>query len=108
MLQAPWLFERLAKERHVYKQFSGDNVDGRTNIIPVMGLGKLIDGYRAIMRQIYSPRKYYKRVRRILKELKGSTVITPADWQRILAIWRVCLRLGVLGKERFHYWGLLT
>ena len=111
MLQAPpgtRLFERLAREQRVCAQFSGDNVDGGTNIIPAMGLDKLIDGYRAIMQQIYSPRKYYQRVRRILKELKGPVATTPSDLQRILAFWRACLRLGVLGKERFQYWRLLT
>jgi radical SAM superfamily enzyme YgiQ (UPF0313 family) len=110
MLQAPpgtRLFERLAREQRVCTEFSGDNVDGRTNIIPAMGLNKLIDCYRAIMQQIYSPRKYYQWVKRILKELKGPAATTPADWQRILAFWRACLRLGVLGKEKFQYWRLL-
>jgi len=111
MLQAPpgtRLFDRLAREQRVCTEFSGDNVDGRTNIIPAMGLDKLIDGYRAIMKQIYSPGKYYQRVKHILKELKNPAATTPSDWQRILAFWRACLRLGVLGKERFQYWRLLT
>ena len=110
MLQAPpgtRLFERLARERRVCTEFSGDNVDGRTNIIPAMGLDKLIDGYHAIMQQIYSPGKYYQRVRRFLKELKNPAATTPLNWQRILAFWRAGLRLGVLGKERFQYWRLL-
>ena len=111
MLQAPpgtRLFERLKREQRVFAEFSGDNVDGRTNILPAMGLDKLIEGYRAIMQQIYSPRKYYQRIRCILKELKEPTASTPADWQRIRAFLRACLRLGVLGKERFQYWRLLT
>jgi len=111
MLQAPpgtRLFQRLAREQRVSSEFSGDNVDGRTNIIPAMGLDKLIDGYRTIMKQIYSPRQYYQRVRRILKELKVPAATTPFDRQRILAFWRACLRLGLLGKERFQYWRLLA
>ena len=111
MLQAPpgtRLFKRLASEHRVSEEFSGDNSDGRTNIIPAMGLDMLIDGYRTIMKQIYSPRKYYQRVRRILKELKGPVATTPVDLQRILAFWRAGLRLGVVGKERFQYWRLLT
>jgi radical SAM superfamily enzyme YgiQ (UPF0313 family) len=110
MLQAPpgtRLFDRLAGERRVCTDFSGDNVDGRTNIIPAMGLDQLIDGYRAIMRQIYSPRKYYQRVRSILKDLKAPSATVPFDWQRFLAFFRACLRLGVFGKERFQYWHLL-
>ncbi len=102
------LFERLAGEQRVYEDFSGDNVDGRTNIIPAMGLEKLTDGYRAIMQHIYSPRNYYQRVRHILKELKEPSVTSSADWQRVFAFWRACLRLGVLGKERFQYWRLLA
>ena len=46
MLQAPpgtRLFERLARQHRVSDAFSGDNVDGRTNIIPAMGLDRLID-----------------------------------------------------------------
>ncbi len=101
------LFNRLLDERRVCEDFSGDNVDGRTNIIPAMGLDNLIDGYRAIMRQIYSPRKYYQRIRSILKELTVPAVTVPIDWQRFLAFFRACLRLGVLGKERFQYWYLL-
>ena len=110
MLQAPpgtRLFDRLVGERRVCTNFSGDNVDGRTNIIPAMGLDRLIDGYRAIMRQIYSPGKYYQRIRSILKELKLPVATVPIDWQRFLAFFRACLRLGVLGKERFQYWYLL-
>jgi radical SAM superfamily enzyme YgiQ (UPF0313 family) len=111
MLQAPpgtRLFERLARDHRVSDEFSGDNVDGCTNIIPAMGLDRLIDGYRDIMQYIYAPRNYYQRVRRILKELKNPAVTTPADWQRILAFWRAGLRLGILGKERFQYWRLLA
>jgi radical SAM superfamily enzyme YgiQ (UPF0313 family) len=111
LLQAPpgtRLFERLSREQRVFTEFSGDNVDGRTNILPAMGLDKLTHGYRAIMEQIYSPRKYYQRVRRILRELKAPVATTPTDWQRILAFCRACLRLGVLGKERFQYWLLLA
>jgi radical SAM superfamily enzyme YgiQ (UPF0313 family) len=110
ILQAPpgtRLFDRLAGEQRVRTNFSGDNVDGRTNIVPAMGMDRLMDGYRAIMRQIYSPGKYYQRVRCIIKELKLPEVSLPFDWQRFLAFFRACLRLGLLGKERFQYWYLL-
>jgi radical SAM superfamily enzyme YgiQ (UPF0313 family) len=110
MLQAPpgtRLFERLRRENRVFAEFSGDNVDGSTNIIPAMGLDNLIDGYRAIMKQIYSPRQYYQRVRCILRELKLPSARPPADLQRVLAFFRASIRLGVFGKERFHYWRLM-
>jgi radical SAM superfamily enzyme YgiQ (UPF0313 family) len=111
MLQAPpgtRLFKRLSKEHRVNREFSGDNVDGRTNIIPVMGLEQLTRGYHEIMKKIYSPRKYYQRIRQILTDIKRPVVSIPFDGQHILAFWRACLRLGVLGKERFQYWRLLA
>jgi hypothetical protein len=101
------LFERLAREQRVSSSFSGDNVDGRTNIVPTMGLDNLIDGYRSIMKQIYSPSKYYQRIRCILRELKTPTASIPTDSTRLFAFLRACLRLGILGKERFQYWYLL-
>ncbi len=110
MLQAPpgtHLFRRLQQESRVLSTYSGDNVDGTTNIIPRMGLDRLLEGYRSIMQQIYSPKNYYRRVRTLLKELKEPEVDQPINWQRFLSLFRTAFRLGVLGKERFHYWQLM-
>jgi len=110
MLQAPpgtRLFERLSKENRVSRVFSGDNVDGETNIIPRMGLERLIDGYRNIMEEIYAPRLYYRRVRALLRELKVPAARPTMDFQRFLAFFRSCVRLGIIGRERFYYWHLL-
>ena len=110
MLQAPpgtRLFERLAQEQRISKSFSGDNVNGRTNIIPAMGLDRLIHGYRAIMAQLYAPRQYYQRAKCILSEIKVPVVTIPVDLQRVLAFFRACVRLGIFGKERYQYWYLL-
>ena len=110
ILQAPpgtRLFDRLQRENRVVRAFSGDNVDGTTNIIPKMGLERLLDGYRSIMKQIYSPHNFYRRVRNSLQELKAPSITMPMDVQRILAFFRSCFRLGVWGKERLHYWHLL-
>ena len=110
MLQAPpgtRLFDRLQRESRVVNTFSGDNVDGTTNIIPRMGIDRLLDGYRSIMKQIYSPQNYYRRVRTLLKELKAPEIYQPINIQRFLSFFRSAFRLGVLGKERFHYWRLM-
>ena len=110
MLQAPpgtLLFDRLQRESRVVDTFSGDNVDGKTNIVPRMGMDRLLDGYRSIMKHIYSPENYYGRVRTLLKELKAPEIGQPVNIQRFLSIFRSAFRLGVLGKERFEYWRLL-
>ena len=110
ILQAPpgtRLFERLQKENRLVSSFSGDNVDGTTNIIPKMGLDSLVAGYRTIMQQIYAPGNFYRRVRGFLNELKAPDITIPMDFQRFLAFFRSSFRLGIWGKERLHYWHLL-
>jgi radical SAM superfamily enzyme YgiQ (UPF0313 family) len=101
------LFDRLYRENRVIGKVSGDNVDGTTNIIPKMGLPTLLEGYRSIMGHIYSPKHYYRRVKVFLKEFGNSKANTPLDLQRFLAFFRSSIRLGILGKERFHYWYLM-
>jgi radical SAM superfamily enzyme YgiQ (UPF0313 family) len=110
MLQAPpgtRLFDRLQREGRINDTFSGDNVDGTTNILPRMGLDLLVDGYRSIMQEIYSPKNYYRRVQTLLRELKAPEIKQPLNLQRLLSFFRSTFRLGFLGKERFPYWGLL-
>lgn len=110
MLQAPpgtRLFDRMKRESRIINTFSGDNVDGTTNIIPTMGIDSLLDGYQSIMKQIYSPKKYYRRVRTLLRELKAPEINQPINMQRFLSFFRSAFRLGFLGKERFQYWKLL-
>jgi radical SAM superfamily enzyme YgiQ (UPF0313 family) len=101
------LFDRLQRENRVDGKVSGDNVDGTTNIIPKMGLPRLLEGYRSIMGHIYSPRHYYRRVRTFLAEFGTPKARTPMDFQRVLAFFHSSFRLGILGKERFQYWYLL-
>jgi len=110
MLQAPpgtRLFDRLQRESRVADTFSGDNVDGTTNIIPQMGIETLSRGYQTIMEYIYSPRNYYRRVRTLLQELKTPAINQPMSGQRFLSFFRAAIRLGILGQERFQYWQLM-
>jgi len=111
LLQAPpgtKLFDRLKKDNRLLGMIiSGDNVDGTTNINPKMGIGQLMNGYRLIMGYIYSPRHYYRRIKIFLKEFGNYKTDTQLDLQRFLAVFRSSIRLGILGRERFHYWYLV-
>jgi radical SAM superfamily enzyme YgiQ (UPF0313 family) len=110
LLQAPAgtrLYERLRREGRLLGRMSGDNVDGTTNIIPNMDLDVLHEGYRSIMRHIYSHKHYYQRVKTFLREYRAPRVEIPMDFQRFLAFFRSNIRLGLLGRERFQYWRLL-
>ncbi|MGD8961863.1 MAG: B12-binding domain-containing radical SAM protein [Desulfobacterales bacterium] len=100
------LYNRLKKEGRLAGLVSC-NTDGTTNIIPRMDLKALIDGYKRIMGQIYSPKIYYDRVRTFLKEYKAPEANLPFSIHDLMAFLRSCIRLGILGKERFQYWKLL-
>ena len=110
LLQAPpgtKLYERLKNENRLSGEMSGDNVDGSTNIIPLMGLEKLRDGYHYLMGQIYAPRQFYQRVKTFLKEYQPLKVKTPLTWQQLLAFFRSIYHLGIVNRERRYYWDLL-
>jgi len=109
LLQAPLgtrLYERMEKEGRLVNEFSGDNVDGSTNIIPMMGLEALQEGYRRILNQIYAPKFYYERVRTFLREYRPLRPRLRLEPQYFMALWRSIYQLGIRGVERVQYWKL--
>lgn len=101
------LYERLSREGRLLGSMTGDNVDGTMNFIPRMNRETLRDGYRNLLHMIYAPGPYYRRVRAFLREYQPPRIAVSVDWAGIEAFGRSILRLGVFGRERFHYWGLL-
>jgi radical SAM superfamily enzyme YgiQ (UPF0313 family) len=98
------LYERMQEEGRLVNEFSGDNVDGSTNIIPRMRIELLREGYRKILSQIYAPKLYYERVRTFLREYQPTKVRVQLEPQYILVLWRSIYRLGIRGVERIQYW----
>jgi radical SAM superfamily enzyme YgiQ (UPF0313 family) len=110
MLSAPSstrLYERMKREGRLLGEMSGDNTDGTTNIRPRMGADALREGYRSILRSIYEPGPYYRRVRTFLREYRPRKLNPVVEWRQVWALFYSGVRLGVFGRERFHYWGLL-
>jgi radical SAM superfamily enzyme YgiQ (UPF0313 family) len=110
LLQAPKatkLFQRMEKEGRIRRSFSGDNVEGTTNIIPIMDLDQLISGYKEILKYIYEPRHYYARVITLLREYEPPKTFRPPSRAELMAFFRSIYELGIKGKERFFYWKLL-
>jgi radical SAM superfamily enzyme YgiQ (UPF0313 family) len=109
LLQAPLgtrLYERLQHEGRLVNEFSGDNVDGSTNIIPRMGMEPLREGYRKILSHIYAPKFYYERVLTFLREYQPPRIRTPLEPQYMLALGRSIYQLGIRGVERVQFWRL--
>jgi len=111
LLEAPpgtRLFERLKGEGRLSGPTSGDNVDGTTNIVPRMSLDALRDGYRRILRHIYAPKHFYARLKTFLREYRPPKTPGRLRVADLRAFGRSVIRLGILGRERFHYWKLLA
>jgi radical SAM superfamily enzyme YgiQ (UPF0313 family) len=105
------LYERLKKEQRLLKETSGNNTDFATNFIPKMGYDPLINGYKKLLKTIYSPKFFYERIRTFLREYIPPKKNTNAFWLRLnylAAFFRSVAVLGVLEKERFQYWKLLV
>jgi len=102
------LYHRLKKENRLLKGVSGDNTDCSINFVPKMDCQTLIDGYKKILSTIYSPRCYYERVRKFLKEYKPlQKRIVIFRFSHFGTLLKSTLLLGIIGKERFHYWKLI-
>jgi radical SAM superfamily enzyme YgiQ (UPF0313 family) len=104
------LYERMRRAGRLLDAASGDNVDGTTNIVPALGLETLRKAYRDLLRHLYSPQAYYRRVRTFLREYRQPKIRGRVDGaflvQQALAFLRSTYRLGFVGRERVHYWGL--
>jgi radical SAM superfamily enzyme YgiQ (UPF0313 family) len=102
------LYGRLKREGRLTGETTGNNVDGTTNFVPAMNLESLTEGYRRILRHIYAPGPYYSRLRTFLRRYGASPRPPTLSWRNFAAFARSALRLGVFGRERWHYWRLLA
>jgi radical SAM superfamily enzyme YgiQ (UPF0313 family) len=101
------LFKRLDKEGRLLDEFSGDNTGLAINFIPKMDKKKLMKGYNKIISSIYLPEHYYKRVKANLqKNIPKHKKKFSIRFCDIKALFKSIIRLGILGKERRHYWKL--
>lgn len=102
------LHERLKRAGRLLGPTTGNNSDGTTNFVTGMNPAALQEGYRWILRQIYAPKPYYRRIQTFLREYRpyrAAPALHPRDLYPLL---RSALRLGLLGRERFEYWRLLA
>jgi radical SAM superfamily enzyme YgiQ (UPF0313 family) len=101
------LHERLKAEGRLTGKTTGNNLDGTTNFIPRMNREILREGYKSLMGHLYAPGPYYQRIRTFLREYRRPVISGPWNWRYVMAFVRSVLRLGIFGRERFQYWGLL-
>jgi radical SAM superfamily enzyme YgiQ (UPF0313 family) len=102
------LHRRLTEEGRIVRSVTGDNTDFSINFVPKMSTEALVNGYRSILRTIYSPKHYYARVKTFLKEYRPAPMqgfrVRYSDLRAALLS---VVRLGVIGRERYQYWKLV-
>ena len=102
------LYQRLAGEGRLLEGFSGNNTDFTMNFVPKMDLEVLQKGYNRIVDTIYSPKEYYERILIFLKEYNpAKSAAIPLDFSQIRAFLISIIRLGIIGKERSYFWGII-
>jgi radical SAM superfamily enzyme YgiQ (UPF0313 family) len=102
------LWKRLMAEDRLQLDTTGDNTDGTINFVPKMDQNMLINGYRTIVRTIYSPRYYYRRVCNFLENYQPRRrwAVKRHD---IKAFFKSIFYLGIVGNgiSQWYYWKMV-
>ena len=102
------LANRLRLENRLVDGWNGNNVDLSLNFIPKMKQQLLIEGYRTILRTIYSQKAYFERIVTFLKEFSiPRKVGNGVRYSETKAFFKVLFRLGVAEKGCIYFWKLL-
>jgi len=98
------LYERLQREGRLLADSTGNNTAAVLNFRPKLNRALLEGGYRELMRRLYEPRNYYRRIRVFLKNHrpeKARMRLSRADFGAFLkSFWL----LGVWHRGRLAYW----
>ena len=100
------LYERLAREGRMLAESIGDNTAAVLNFVPRLDRGQLFEGYRELMRSLYAPENYYRRVRAFLSTWRPCGPSTRLAWSDVRALLHSLWALGVRQRGRLAYWRL--
>ena len=102
------LYQRLKAENRLTTEATGSNTDSSMNFVPRMNHNELLEGYNTILKNIYSVKPYYKRVRRFLMNYKqrysGQKKI---EYSALKGFIKSVFIIGIINKGRREYWKFL-
>lgn len=102
------LWNRLKEEGRIISQTTGNNLDAVLNFIPKLDRETLIDGYRSLVKRLYTPKAYYARILTFLREYHPRGPRIPRSPTDIRAAFKSLWIMGVLNRGRREYWKFLT
>lgn len=100
------LYQRLENEGRLLARSTGNNTDATLNFQPLLNREFLVSGYRELMRKLYEPRHYYKRIRTFLRNHQTSGQRLRVSAGDVKAFIKSFWLLGVWHRGRAAYWRL--
>jgi len=98
------LYQRLLGEGRLLAHSTGNNTAARLNFRPRLNRDYLEGGYRELMRRLYEPRNYYRRIRIFLGQHHPAGGALRLSWADISAFLKAFWVLGIRHRGRAHYW----
>ncbi len=98
------LYRRLMQEGRLEVESTGNNTEAALNFRPMLDKVFLTSGYRELMRKLYEPGNYYRRIRTFLQYNRpgGPRLrLSGSDIQAFVKSWWL---LGVWHRGRLAYW----
>ena len=102
------LFSRLRQEGRILHDASGNNVEANLNFVPKLDREMLVEGYRSLVKHLYTPRMYYQRILTFLREYRPQGQGIHLSWCDVKAFIKSLWVMGVLSRGRRQYWKFLT
>src|SRR6267142_955672 len=106
------LWKRLEREGRLLGEASGNNTVCTLNFVPKMDPARLVEGYKSIMRTIYSPAEYYQRALDCLGWVRHTVLPTKTrrtlTGNNVATLVRIILKLGIRDGERVEFWRFMS
>ena len=102
------LYHRLLGEGRLEATTTGNNTEAVLNFVPKLDREFLLDGYRRLMRTLYEPTIYYRRVLVFLGEYRPSGPKLRLTTRDVRAFFKSLWIMGVLHRGRRAFWKYLA
>lgn len=100
------LYERMVRENRLLEDFEFD--EDRTNIIPVMDISVLHNGYKHVLEEVYNPRAVYERILQYYSDKKPFDVRYPLKrritFKDLKQAFKIIYQIGFVYKDRKYFW----
>ena len=98
------LYQRLMKEGRLEAESTGNNTQATLNFRPKLDREFLVNGYRELMKELYEPRNYYRRIRTFLEHNRPNGPRLRLAWSDFQAFVKSLWLLGFWHRGRLAYW----